>query len=99
MLGGINVSRPYDQVLLVFRRNRVAFNGDYSSRVDGGGIAMDTASIIEGLFCFKAKLRVIFPLVPFIIFVMVIIYFEVRMRVLFRGVLRSVQVFSRLQIV
>jgi len=49
----------------------VAFDRDKTSRMDGGGIAMDAASVVEGLLRLEAKLCVVLALVLLVVLVMV----------------------------
>jgi hypothetical protein len=77
----------------------VVFDRDKTSRMDGGGIAMDAASMVEGLLRLKAKLRVVLALVLLVVLVMVIVHLEPRMSVFLLGFLGCFQIFSWLQIV
>src|SRR6185437_10010132 len=99
LLGRVHVLRPDDQVLLIFRLGRVALDRDKTSWIDRSRITMDAASLIEGLLGLEAKLRVVFALVLLVVFVMVVVYFELRMSVFFRSFLRCLQILPRLQIV
>jgi len=69
----------------------VVFDRDKTSRMDGGGIAMDAASMVEGLLRLKANPRVVLALVLLVVLVMVIVHLELRMSVFLPGFLGCFQ--------
>src|SRR5579859_5717151 len=87
------------EILFVFRRRRMFFNGQEAAGKDRRGIAFDQAAMVGGLLGLEPETRQLLALVLVVILAREVVHLELRMGIFFGCLRGSQQVLLRLQVV